>query len=105
MPFGWNTAIRARRIVSSSIVATRTRTVKCSSGSTQIQELKLFLLTHIDADHIAGTVPFIADARVTPERVREVWFNGRAHILDLLDVLGVEQAEFFTHDLQTRGFA
>jgi beta-lactamase superfamily II metal-dependent hydrolase len=65
-------------------------------------ELELFLLTHIDADHIAGAVPFIADARVTPQRVRDVWFNGRSHILDLL---GVEQAEYFTHHLTTRGFS
>lgn len=64
--------------------------------------LELFLLTHIDADHIAGAVPFIADARVTPERVRQVWFNGREHIVDLL---GAEQAEYFTHYLTTRGFA
>jgi beta-lactamase superfamily II metal-dependent hydrolase len=62
---------------------------------------ELFILTHIDADHIAGAVPFIADSRVTPDRVREVWFNSREQILD---TLGVEQAEYFTHFLTRRGF-
>ncbi|MGH8235819.1 MAG: ComEC/Rec2 family competence protein [Steroidobacteraceae bacterium] len=62
---------------------------------------ELFVLTHIDADHIAGAVPFIADARVTPQRIGEVWFNGRKH---LSDKLGVEQAEHFTHSLAKRKF-
>ena len=62
---------------------------------------ELFVLTHIDADHIAGAVPFIADARVTPQRIGEVWFNSRKH---LSDKLGVEQAEYFTHSLAKRKF-
>jgi beta-lactamase superfamily II metal-dependent hydrolase len=63
---------------------------------------ELFVLTHIDADHIAGAVPFIGDARVTPQRIGEVWFNSRKH---LSDKLGVEQAEFFTHSLEKRKFS
>ena len=64
-------------------------------------ELELFVLTHIDGDHIAGSVPFIADARVTPANVKEVWFNGRGH---MDDGLGVEQALYFTHYLKDKGF-
>ena len=64
--------------------------------------LELFVLTHIDGDHIAGSVPFIADARITPANVREVWFNSRKH---LGDHLGVEQAEYFTHHLDKKRFA
>lgn len=64
--------------------------------------LELFVLTHIDGDHIAGSVPFIADARVTKTNVREVWFNSRKH---LGDQLGVEQAEYFTHHLVDKRLA
>ena len=63
--------------------------------------LELFVLTHIDADHIAGAVPFISDARVTPARVKDVWFNSRKH---LDDRLGAEQAEYFTHHLERKQF-
>jgi beta-lactamase superfamily II metal-dependent hydrolase len=63
--------------------------------------LELFVLTHIDGDHIAGSVPFIADARITPANVREVWFNSRKH---LGDRLGAEQAEYFTHHLDKKNF-
>jgi beta-lactamase superfamily II metal-dependent hydrolase len=63
--------------------------------------LELFVLTHIDGDHIAGAVPFIADARVKPANVKEVWFNSRKH---LGDALGVEQAEYFTHHLTKKNF-
>lgn len=64
--------------------------------------LELFVLTHIDGDHIAGAVPFIADARITKDKLREVWFNSRKH---LGDHLGVEQAEYFTHHLVKKRFA
>jgi len=63
--------------------------------------LELFVLTHIDGDHIAGSVPFIADARVKPANVKDVWFNSRQH---LGDALGVEQAEYFTHYLKDKHF-
>ena len=64
--------------------------------------LELFVLTHIDGDHIAGSVPFISDARITKTNVREVWFNSRNH---LGDKMGAEQAEYFTHHLVDKGFA
>jgi glyoxylase-like metal-dependent hydrolase (beta-lactamase superfamily II) len=65
---------------------------------------ELFLLTHIDNDHIAGAVPFVADRDVTPDRLRKVWFNGRRQI-DVEDILGVREAEFFTKTLERRRFA
>ena len=63
--------------------------------------LELFVLTHIDGDHIAGSVPFIADARVTAANIKDVWFNSRSH---LGDALGVEMAEYFTHYLKDKHF-
>ena len=65
-------------------------------------DFELFVLTHIDRDHIAGAVPFVADGDVTPERVRQVWFNGREQIDDSL---GAREAEYFTRNLERRGFS
>lgn len=65
-------------------------------------EFELMVLTHIDGDHIAGAVPFIKDRDVTPQRVKNVWFNGREHISD---VLGVKQGEYFTQTLYDKKFS
>jgi beta-lactamase superfamily II metal-dependent hydrolase len=62
-------------------------------------KFELFVLTHIDADHIAGAVPLVFDPLFTRERVGDIWFNGYKH---LSDVMGVEQAEFFTHALKEK---
>ncbi|WP_286158993.1 MBL fold metallo-hydrolase [Methylobacterium sp. Leaf456] len=39
--------------------------------------LDLLVLTHVDADHIEGLLPFLGDATAT---VGEIWFNGFAQI-------------------------
>ena len=64
---------------------------------------ELFVLTHIDADHIAGAIPFIADKRVTPARIGDIWFNGREH-LGPRDVMGAEQGEYFTSYIRKKKF-
>lgn len=61
--------------------------------------LELFVLTHIDADHIAGAVPLVLDRLFTRKRVGDIWFNGYKH---LTDVMGVEQAEYFTRALKEK---
>jgi beta-lactamase superfamily II metal-dependent hydrolase len=78
------------------------RTVLKRFDANPHMRIELFVLTHIDGDHIAGSVPFIADERVTKTNVREVWFNSRKH---LGDGLGVEQGEYFTHYLKDKRFA
>ena len=73
-------------------------------------ELELLVLTHVDADHIAGAVPLLSDARFTPDRVRDVWFNGWRHLNgwhkdeDGPAVLGAKQGEYFAARLRERGF-
>lgn len=59
----------------------------------------LFVLTHIDRDHIAGAIPLIRDDVFDRKRVNDIWFNGYKH---LGDVMGVEQAEFFTRSLMDK---
>lgn len=56
---------------------------------------ELLVLTHIDADHIQGVVSLLSG----PGRVRlfrDVWFNARRH---LLDVLGPAEGEMITDAL------
>lgn len=65
-------------------------------------EFELLVLTHIDGDHIAGAVPFIADGDITPQRIKEVWFNDHKHISD---TLGVRQALYLTRNLEDKQFA
>lgn len=78
------------------------------------RELKfeLFVLTHVDADHIAGAVPLLQDARFGPDRVGDVWFNGWRHLNGLHrdhdgampGVLGAKQGEFFGAVLRDRDY-
>lgn len=59
---------------------------------------ELFVLTHVDADHIEGAVQLLLDPVMTKERVDDVWFNGWKHIEDIPDddQLGGLQGEYFT---------
>lgn len=60
--------------------------------------LALFVATHIDADHIEGAMPLVAEA-VPPFAPADVWFNGRRHLraawqrLHGLQAMGILQAE------------
>jgi beta-lactamase superfamily II metal-dependent hydrolase len=41
--------------------------------------LELFVVSHVDADHIAGAMP-LARERKTPFHPRRIWFNGRSQL-------------------------
>ncbi len=47
-------------------------------------EFELLVLTHIDADHIAGAIPFLKDVNANEVAVtfKDVWFNGWPQIKD-----------------------
>ncbi|HEX5717112.1 MAG TPA: hypothetical protein VF179_13190 [Thermoanaerobaculia bacterium] len=64
---------------------------------------ELFVMTHIDADHIAGAIPLLQE--FGPDRFREVWFNGRDHLPFPPDVLGVLQGQIFSELIAGRGFS
>lgn len=63
---------------------------------------ELFVMTHIDADHIAGGIPLLQE--FGPDRFADVWFNGRDHLPLPRDVLGVLQAERFSDLLVKKRF-
>lgn len=75
-------------------------------------EFDLFVLTHVDADHIEGAVPLLQDARLEPRQIRDVWFNEYRHLKgeqvvveDLPpDQLGSQQGEYFAGLLRSRSF-
>jgi len=48
----------------------------------RVKRLELFVLTHVDADHIAGAIPFLDESRETDLEIGEVWFNGWPQIDD-----------------------
>lgn len=64
---------------------------------------ELFVMTHIDADHIAGAIPLLGE--FGPERFGDVWFNGREHLPLAEDALGVLQGQIFLELLVDRGFS
>lgn len=63
------------------------------------RDFDLFVLTHIDADHIGGTLPFLKDEELKVH-FEDVWFNGWEHLPK--DFLGGKQAEIFSTILRDR---
>ncbi|MEW8508462.1 MAG: MBL fold metallo-hydrolase [Candidatus Thiodiazotropha sp.] len=65
--------------------------------------LELFVLTHVDADHISGAVPLLQDDRFGAQRVKDIWFNGWRHLnglhrdydRDIPGTLSARQGEYF----------
>lgn len=54
---------------------------------------ELLVVTHIDADHIAGVLKMLEDPKC-PLRFKEVWFNGYHHLVDdRYETFGVAQGE------------
>lgn len=58
---------------------------------------ELFIVTHIDADHIGGALALLED-RVLAGQFKEIWFNGRDHLVQAasLQSLGAVQGERLT---------
>jgi hypothetical protein len=64
-----------------------------------VPNVELFVLTHIDADHITGAIPLFQDDDVA-HRFDDVWFNGWSQ---LRGFLGVAQGEEFSALLDRDG--
>nr|VFJ63292.1 MAG: hypothetical protein BECKFW1821B_GA0114236_108111 [Candidatus Kentron sp. FW] len=87
------------------------RTVAERLGADPTLGFELIVLTHVDADHIAGAIPLLLDDRLGPDRVRDVWFNEFDHLSppdssdsNVPDTLGARQGEFFGGVLHDRGY-
>jgi hypothetical protein len=59
--------------------------------------LELFMMTHIDADHIGGALPLFGALKRSGLRFGDLWFNGWRH---LSGQLGARQGEMFSTMIQ-----
>lgn len=81
MTLEWGEATRHHLVVDLG----RGTTYKSVRGQLQVLEnVELFVMTHIDADHIAGAMPLVKEARArfTPKRV---WYNSRPQLVAAQD--------------------
>jgi beta-lactamase superfamily II metal-dependent hydrolase len=71
-------------------------------------EVDLFVMTHVDADHIEGAVP-MAGSPAAPFHPKQVWFNGSHHPRNAKhrmdgdserETLSVEQGERLSHGIK-----
>ena len=63
-------------------------------------ENELLIITHVDADHIAGALPLLVKQE-NSERFNDIWFNGRPHLepSNMLEPFGAVQGETLTRAL------
>lgn len=63
--------------------------------------IELFVMTHVDDDHIFGAIPLFGDTRVTSETFGDVWYNCFTHMDPAVakhpeyDILGPKNGEIF----------
>ena len=65
------------------------------------ERLELLVLTHIDADHIEGLLPLVADDELGLD-IKEIWFNGYDQLFDF-ERLGFAQADALSDALRAKG--
>lgn len=64
---------------------------------------ELFVITHVDDDHIGGSLRFLDEIDTSVVRIKEIWFNGYFHLSNQIHgVLGPDQGEKLT-ELILRG--
>ncbi len=66
------------------------------------ESLELYVLTHIDADHIEGALAYLKDAS-RPIAPREVWFNGRRE-MSPAGTRSMKQGDAYSLALSTLGW-
>lgn len=102
-----------RRILIDCGRKTAYRAVAKRLGDDPDIRFELFVLTHVDADHISGAVPLLQDARFGADKVKDVWFNGWRHLNgqtsdfedEIPGTLSARQGEFFAAVLRDEGYA
>ena len=73
--------------------------------------VELFVMTHIDDDHIFGAVPLFADPRFDNSLFKDVWYNGYTHLDSSIarrppkDALGPVNGEIFAAHIQKSDFS
>jgi beta-lactamase superfamily II metal-dependent hydrolase len=66
---------------------------------------ELFVVTHIDADHIGGALQFLGEIDKDKVAINEIWFNGYFHLSnEVPSQLGPDQAERLSALIQDGGW-
>lgn len=65
-------------------------------GTSEEAKFELFVLTHIDSDHITGAIPLFAEADVS-RQFKDIWFNGWRQVSQFLSI---RQGEEFSKLLE-----
>lgn len=69
------------------------------------QKIDLFVVTHIDADHIAGAITLAKDPLLS-KLVDEVWFNGAEHLEQEGSIrLSPDQGDAFSELIESNGWS
>lgn len=76
-----------------SYAALRERILRVPEGE---RLFDLFVVTHIDVDHIGGALKLLEEAKDLRLRFDDVWFNGWAQLEEAADLLGPIQGEKLT---------
>lgn len=74
-----------------------------------LRAVELLVISHVDADHIAGTLPLVREAN-PPLRPKRVWFNGRPQLAaarnrePIHEPLGARQGEKLSRGIVQHGW-
>lgn len=69
-----------------------------------LQELELLVVTHIDIDHIDGTITLLNQENM-PFKINEVWFNGYRELEKVKDdIMGPLQGEYLSLVIKAKEF-
>jgi beta-lactamase superfamily II metal-dependent hydrolase len=68
---------------------------KIETLSESERHFELLIITHVDADHIEGTIRLLGSVKTLGVSFGDIWFNGWKH-LDAPDKLGGVQGEFLS---------
>lgn len=75
---------------------------RCQSLPPGQRNFELFIITHVDRDHIEGAMHILED-KTLGVTFKDVWFNGHAHLKDeKLETFGAVQGERVTNTLANR---